>query len=191
MKYFTWSVFLGLVLTSIFVFGDSKIQTWKTYYWNINSDSFIEIKESMYNEISTLKKENLDKGLKVVGQLYEYLNENNLDLGEEDFWDLLYEYLEWGLTIKKLKEDFSVPKELLSHISNELLFGQEIRTAELEKKAKQLEAEAQIKEITAEIKEENRKQEEENRKQEEENRKQEDIKKVKKTLDNISNKLWD
>ena len=39
----------------------------------------------MHSEISTLKKENLDKGLKVVGQLYEYLNKNNLDLEEDDF----------------------------------------------------------------------------------------------------------
>ena len=69
----------------------------------------------MYEENDWLKEKVLEASLLTVWELYEYLNEEDLDLTEDDFWNLLYEYLDWSLTIEKLEEDFNVPRIITTY----------------------------------------------------------------------------
>jgi len=124
----------------------------KPLYGNLYKLDVMEIKESMYDEITNLKEKKLNASAKVIGQLYEFLNKNNQDLTEEDFWDLLYDYLEWDLTLKSLKGKYSLDDKVLNIIKTDLLLWQEITSKELEKKAQQLEEEAKIKWIAVDIK---------------------------------------
>ena len=175
-----------------------------TIYWNIDKLDYEGVVNSMYDEITGLKEKALKDSLITIWELYEFLNKNNQDLTEEDFWDLLYDYLEWDLTIESLKTKYNLDDKVLNTIKTDLLFWQEINSKELEKKAQQLEEEAKIKWITLNIQQNLDKQEEENRKQEEENRKQEKLrkeqrewierlktsKKIQANLDAMSKKLW-